>query len=79
METTTYASRVQAIAVRKDACALAAEVMTGRTEDDLMPTLFSLTVFFEMYMTGGATRCREYGPRKAAGATLVQIAGGKSA
>lgn len=50
---------------RKEACELAALVMSGRSDDACVPMLWSLAVFFEQYIDTGAegTR-RQFGPKK---------------
>jgi hypothetical protein len=78
MNTRTYKSRDQAIAVRRDACMMAAEVMASRPDEPIVPVLHGLTVFFESYMTGGAERTNEFAQSREA-AKLIPIAGGKSA
>jgi hypothetical protein len=76
--TRVYRTRAQAIAVRRDACMMAAEVMASRPADPVVPTLRALAVFFESYMTGGFQRTAEYGQTRKA-AKLIPIAGGKGA
>ena len=51
---------------REKACELAALVLSGRpNEAALLPIGWSLAVFFERYIDGGAEATRkEFGPRK---------------
>lgn len=50
---------------RIKACELAATVMAGRPNDLCVPMLWSLTVFFESYITKGATAtAKAFGPKK---------------
>jgi len=60
-----YRSRAQAIAVRTEACRMAAQVMAGRPGDTPAPLLWSLSVFFEMYIAQGCDATAEdFGPKK---------------
>jgi hypothetical protein len=78
MNTASYKSREQAIAVRRDACSMAADVMASRPGEPIIPTLRSVTMFFEAYITGGAEQTEDFGLTREA-AKLIPIAGGKSA
>lgn len=51
---------------RIKACELAAQVMHGKgTEGALMPQMWSITVFFEQYITlGAAGTMKDFGPKK---------------
>jgi hypothetical protein len=50
---------------RMRALELATAVMVGRTDEAPAPLLWSLTVFFENYMDGGARATqKDFGPRK---------------
>lgn len=50
---------------RKEACRLAAEVMCSLEDREVMPTLWSLAVFFEHYMSKGAKgTVKSFGPKK---------------
>lgn len=52
-------------AVRMEACRLAAMVLSSRPDEALMPTGWSLAVFFESYIAHGADWTRKpFGPKK---------------
>lgn len=50
--------------VRRDACRLAAQALRATDVDDgYAPRIWSLTVFFEMYLLGGVEETRaDFGP-----------------
>jgi hypothetical protein len=59
--------------IRIKACELAAMVLAGCPEDKPMPLLWSLAVFFESYIRGGAEATeKEFGPKDA---TVLNLAG----
>jgi hypothetical protein len=50
---------------REKACQMAAQVMAGRPDEEVVPLLWSLTVFFESYMARGCTWTQKnFGPKK---------------
>lgn len=53
---------------RWQACKMAAEVMSGRNErsnEGIVPLLWSVTVFFEMYLTSGSEgTIEDFGPKE---------------
>jgi len=54
--------------VRWQACKMAAQVMQGRVNGDeaITPLVWSLTVFFEQYLRGGADNTlADFGPKEA--------------
>jgi hypothetical protein len=52
-------------ASRIKACKLAAKVMAGRPDDQVVPMLWSLCVFFENYIDCGAKWTqKDFGPKK---------------
>lgn len=54
------------------ACELAALVMSGRGDETPVPMIWSLTVFFEEYITKGAPgTAKNFGPKKPAKLKLV--------
>ncbi len=61
-----YRSRKHGERLRAKACEYAATVLSGRDEStELTPLAFSLAVFFEGYMLGGAgATVRDFGPKK---------------
>jgi hypothetical protein len=59
-------SRRSRRSTRIKACQLAALVLSGRPNDELVPRAWSLTVFFENYIDQGAAGTRkDFGPKKA--------------
>lgn len=60
-----YRNRAHAMAVRTEACRMAAQVMAGRPDDTLAPRVWSLAVFFEKYIAeGAAATAKDFGPKK---------------
>lgn len=59
---------------RVKACELAAACMAGKGDaDPIMPRLWSLTVFFEQYITfGAAGTSKDFGPKKPAKLKVVK-------
>jgi hypothetical protein len=58
---------------RIKACELAALVMGDRPDDDLLPHLWSLAVFFENYIDCGSTATlKDFGPKKAVKLRIVR-------
>ena len=52
---------------REIACQCAAEIMASRPDQDMVPALWSLSVFFDAYMARGAEGAkRDFGPKKPA-------------
>lgn len=75
--TTQYRSKAAAIAVRTEACRLAAQVIASRPEDKPAPLLWSLTVFFEAYILGGAeATVKNFAPKKPVRLKVVRRVGG---
>lgn len=61
--------------IRWQACKMAAQVMQGRGNGDeaISPLVWSLTVFFEMYICGGSEEtCEDFGPKEAVELTVVK-------
>lgn len=65
--------------IRYLACSLAARALRATdVEDGYAPRIWSLAVFFEMYLRGGADATRDdFGPR--APVALAEVAGGEAA
>lgn len=58
---------------REIACQCAAAVMASRPDQDMIPALWSLSVFFEAYMARGADgMMRDFGPEKTAKLRVVK-------
>lgn len=68
-----YRSHKEARDTRLEACRLAAQVMAGRPSDTPAPLLWSLAVFFEMYIASGcgATQ-KDFGPKSPAKLKVVR-------
>jgi hypothetical protein len=60
-----YRNRKEAMQVRTEACRMAATVLAGRPDLDIHPKAWSLTVFFEAYISeGSSATMKMFGPKK---------------
>lgn len=70
-----YRTYSEGMKIRRKACKYTAIVLsTRKDDDDMVPLAFSLAVFFEAYMFGGANAtAKDFGPKKPAKLKVAKL------